>query len=373
MVIVWVIENNYYLCTSLYLFIILIKYKMKKLFGCLALFSLCIGMNAQTEKSQIIENGGSGDYPAIVVADASLPTHTVYRPQDLKAAVKKEGKLPVIVYANGACFNNNVEMRLLLNEVASHGYIAIAIGPYDEESTVEQWKRVLFGNYPKGKDVVLATGERYPEPTAEQKEEARIAQEAARAAAEKAAKKKKKAEPEPFHTYPKQLLEALDWITDQNADPKSEYYHMIDLDKVAAMGQSCGGAQVLAVAHDPRIKTCVMLNTGIGDMEMSGASKECLNSVHTPMFYMIGGPTDIAHQNANKDFERLQDVPVVMFNSHDGHNGTYYEEFGGPYAVVATRWLDWQLKGMAFKSAIFLDDDYAKMVFPTWTFQRKNF
>ena len=346
---------------------------MKKLFASLGLVCFCLGINAQTVKTQVVENGGSGDYPAIVVEDATLATHTVYRPKDLKAAVKKQGKLPVILYANGACFNNNVEMRLLLNEVASHGYIAIAIGPYDEESTVEQWKKVLFGNYPKGKDVVLATGERYPEPTAEQREEARKAQEAAAEAAKKAAKKKsKKAEPEPFRTYPKQMLEAMDWITTQNADPKSEYYHMIDLDNVAAMGQSCGGSQVLAVAHDPRIKTCVMLNSGIGDMAMSGADKENLKNVHTPMFYMIGGPTDIAHQNANKDFERLEDVPVVMFNSHDGHNGTYYEEYGGPYAVVVTRWLDWQLKGMTFKSALFLDDDYAKMVFPTWTFQRKN-
>ena len=347
---------------------------MKKLFVSLALFCLCLNGNAQTVKSQEIENGGSGDYPAIVVEDATLSTHTVYRPKDIAATVEKQGKLPVIVYANGACFNNNVEMRLLLNEVASHGYIAIAIGPYDEESTVEQWKKVLFGNYPKGKDVVLATGERYPEPTAEQKEEARLAQEAANAAAKKEAKKKsKKAEPAPFRTYSKQLLEALDWITEQNADPKSEYYHMVDLDHVAAMGQSCGGSQVLGVAHDPRIKTCVMLNSGIGDMEMSGASKENLKNVHTPMFYMIGGPTDIAHQNANKDFERLVDVPVVMFNSHDGHNGTYYEKFGGAYAFVAIRWLDWLLKGQTYKSAIFIDDDYARMMFPTWTFERKNF
>ena len=347
---------------------------MKKLFGCLALLGICLSANAQIVKSQVVENGGSGEYPAIVVAEESLPTHTVYRPKDLKATVEKQGKLPVIVYANGACFNNNVEMRLLLNEVASHGYIAIAIGPYDEESTVEQWKKVLFGNYPKGKDVVLATGERYPEPTAEQKEEARLAQEAARAAAEKSAKKnKKKQEPAPFRTYSKQLLEALDWITDQNANPNSEYYHMIDLDQVAAMGQSCGGSQVLGVAHDPRIKTCVMLNTGIGDMEMSGASKENLKNVHTSMFYMIGGPTDIAHQNANKDFARLENVPIVMFNSHDGHNGTYYEKNGGAYAFLVTRWLDWQLKGMTSKCGIFLDDDYAKMMFPTWTFERKNF
>lgn len=35
--------------------------------------------------------------------------------------------MPVILYANGGCANNNVEMRNLLNEVASFGYVAAAI------------------------------------------------------------------------------------------------------------------------------------------------------------------------------------------------------------------------------------------------------
>ena len=42
-----------------------------------------------------------------------------------------------------------------------------------------------------------------------------------------------------FSTYPKMLLEVLDWLTEQNATQGSEYYHCLALDKVAAMGQSC--------------------------------------------------------------------------------------------------------------------------------------
>ena len=102
------------------------------------------------------------------------------------------------------------------------------------------------------------------------------------------------------------LLEVLDWLTEQNATQGSEYYHCLALDRVAAMGQSCGGAQVLGVAYDPRIKTCVMLNSGIGDMEMMGTTKDNLKNLHTPMFYMIGGPGDIAYANAQKDYERSQ-------------------------------------------------------------------
>ncbi len=345
-----------------------------------ALLAAGLSASAQTVKTHMVEGGGTGPYKAQVVSDASLTTHTIYCPKDIKAAVNEQGKLPVLLYANGACANNNVEMRLLLTEVASHGYIAIAIGPYDEDDPSAKWEDVLKSAYPEEKaQVVLANGKQLAKPTPAEVEaiqKARAEMIAAMQKAEEAAKKKGKKGEQPapqFRTYSRQLLEAMDWITDQNANPESEYYHLIDLDKVAAMGQSCGGAQVLGVAHDPRIKTCIMLNSGIGQMEMSGTSKQNLSSVHTPMFYLIGGKTDVAYLNAADDFAALNHVPVVMYNTLDGHSGTYYEKHGGSYAVAVTRWLDWQLKGQQAKCALFLDDDYASKLFPDWTFQRKGF
>ena len=351
---------------------------MKKLLLSAMVFIASMGqMNAQTEKRQVVEEGGTGPFKSEVVGDASCPGFTVYRPQNLKEIVTKQGMLPVIVYANGACFNNNVEMRLLLSEVASYGYVAAAIGPYDEADVMAQWRGVLKAAYPETKgDVIMANGEKILPLTPEEKK-AREEQEAKqRELAAKAAKKAKKPQPAgpQFSTYPKMLLEVLDWLTEQNATQGSEYYHCLNLDKVAAMGQSCGGAQVLSVAYDPRIKTCVMLNTGIGDMEMMGATKECLKNLHTPMFYMIGGPADIAYTNARKDYERIADnIPVVMLNSKDGHSGTYYEKYGGNYAKAVVKWLDWQLKGCVGQSALFLDDEYLKMKFPEWQGVRKNF
>ena len=333
-------------------------------------------VNAQTAQKQIVEEGGTGPFKSEVVGDASCPGFTVYRPQNLKEVVAKNGTLPVIVYANGACFNNNVEMRLLLSEVASYGYVAAAIGPYDEADVMDQWRGVLKSAYPETKgEVVMANGEKILPMTAEERKAQQEQQAKQRAEAQKNAKKNKKQPVEqPFRTYPKQLLEVLSWLTEQNANAGSEYYHCLDLDHVAAMGQSCGGAQVLGVAYDPRIKTCVMLNTGIGDMEMQGASKESLKNLHQPMFYMIGGPADIAYANAQKDYERIADnIPVVMLNSKDGHSGTYYEKHGGNYAKAVVKWLDWQLKGQVGQSALFLDDEYLKLKFPEWQGVRKNF
>ena len=202
-------------------------------------------------------------------------------------------------------------------------------------------------------------------------------QEAARKAAEAAAKKNRNKKPvvtvEPFRTYARQLLEALDWLTDQNGNEESEYYHLIDLEKVAAMGQSCGGAQVLGVAHDPRIKTCMIFNSGIGEMSMSGASKKSLANLHTPMLYINGGTADVAYNNANGDWGRIaDDIPVVKISTLDGHHGTYYEKNAGAFAVVARMWLNWQLKGIVGDSALFMNDEYGKTFYPQWTFDRKN-
>lgn len=354
---------------------------MKRIFAlAAALLTAGVVCLSQTKQEQVIENGGTGPWKSVAVGDATLPTHTIYRPKDLRGYVEKNGKIPVLLYANGACANNNLEMSRLLSEVASYGYLVLAIGPYEDmpdDKFYAQWKGVVRGWYPETKEVaIMGNGERLTPYTEAELATRAAEQEAARKAAEAAAKKKevKKAvqEPAPFRTYARQLLEAMDWITDRNADITSDYYHLVDLDKVAAMGQSCGGAQVLAVAHDPRIKTCMIFNSGMGEMAMSGASKESLANLHTPMLYINGGTADVAYENANGDYGRIKDLPVVKISTLDGHHGTYYEKHAGAFAVVARMWLNWQLKGLLGDSALFLNDEYGKAFYPDWTFDRKN-
>ena len=167
---------------------------MKKVLLTAMMVVLSVGMNAQTEKRQVVEEGGTGPFKSEVVGDASCPGFTVYRPQNLKEVVAKQGALPVIVYANGACFNNNVEMRLLLSEVASYGYVAAAIGPYDEADVMAQWRGVLKSAYPETKgDVIMANGEKILPMTAEEKKAQQEEQARQREQAAKAAKKNKKA------------------------------------------------------------------------------------------------------------------------------------------------------------------------------------
>ena len=74
---------------------------MKKLFMTAMMVAVSVGLNAQTTQKQIVEEGGTGPFKSEVVGDASCPGFTVYRPQNLKELVAKQGALPVIVYDNG--------------------------------------------------------------------------------------------------------------------------------------------------------------------------------------------------------------------------------------------------------------------------------
>src|SRR5687768_12229462 len=81
---------------------------------------------ATESAARTVEDGGTGKYKAIMASDKSLPTHTIFRPADLGAFGEKL-KLPIIVWGNGACANSPWEHVNFLSEVASHGFLVVAI------------------------------------------------------------------------------------------------------------------------------------------------------------------------------------------------------------------------------------------------------
>ena len=101
-----------------------------------------------------------------------------------------------------------------------------------------------------------------------------------------------------------------------NADSASKLKGRLDTEKIAVMGQSCGGLQALEVSGDPRIKTTVLLNSGVfkGDQKLPGltVTKETLKSLHAPIAYFIGGPSDISYPNAIDNFALIQGVPAFL-------------------------------------------------------------
>lgn len=262
--------------------------------------------DAELDAYAAMPNGpGTGDYPAIMEVDPSLPGHVIYRPADLSRL--RERKLPIVVWGNGGCSADAAGSRLHLLEIASHGYLVIAAG------------QILSG------------------PGAPNMREA-VAQPAADGTL-----------PDAAVTAP-DLVAGIDWALAQNGRRDSPYFQHIDPQRIAASGRSCGGLLALRAAADPRVRAVVVHNSGtfpVDNKLMVGGvegSRTLLNDLHTPVIYIMGGKTDIAYQNALDDFAAIESQPVFLASQDVGHGGSFRQPNGGEGARIAVAWLDWQLQ-----------------------------
>ena len=320
-----------------------------------------------------IGDGGTGQYKAILMGEPSLPTHAIYRPRDLRPFGGRN-LLPIVAFGNGGCRNTSGEFRNFLSELASQGFLVVAIGP-------------------AGNAVVMGSEERTNT------------------------------------TAASQLLDAVTWATAENARAGSAYFQKLDVTKVAVSGQSCGASQAIEVSSDPRVTTTIALNQGINtgtggrgqnpaapavpsvpgtEANRGGAGRggpipvrdtryaphapalvpapkdavvpgpaganraEMLQNLHGPILFLNGGPKDSGHRTAKANFEAIQNVPAVHAYEDVGHYpATYRQPNGGDFAKVAGAWLKWQLKGDQTAAKMFAGTSCGLCTDPKWTIERK--
>ena len=277
----------------------------------------------------IPDTPGTGPFAPIKEIDAGLPDQVVYRPADLAAL--GDTKLGLYVFGNGGCSNDGASARLHLLNVASHGYLAIAPGGiYNGPGKTEAPARPAD------------TSIQHYAPT-----------------------------------RPAQLRAAIDWALAENKRSGSRYYGRIDPAQIAISGFSCGGVQALTISADPRVKTVVIMNSGLfvdGETRMGAMveKKDRIKDLHTPTLYVLGGPTDIAYANGMDDYEKINHVPVAVANIAKGHGGTYWEPNGGAAAKVVIDWLQWQLRGSTDASRAFVGSSCGLCDDPAWEYQSKG-
>ena len=291
---------------------------------------------AAQPKPQVVlpDTPGTGAFPALKEMVPSLPDHVIYRPADLGRLGSR--KLGLFIWGNGACSDDGASARFHLAEIASHGYLAIAPG------------RILSG-----------PGAPPPAPPAPPQ--------APNASGKLLTVK----------TTTAALLAAIDWAYAENDRRGSPFFHRLDLNKLAVAGHSCGGLQALEAAADPRVHAVIINNSGIfadGTNPIAGLNvdKALLSKLHTPIFYILGGPTDIAYPNGMDDVARIDTVPVMVANLPVGHGGTFSQPNGGAVAQVSVRWLDWQLSGDKVAAKAFVGKDCGLCTDPQWTVARKR-
>ncbi len=345
-----------------------------------------------------IGDGGTGRYKAILAGDPSLPTHAIYRPRDLGPFGAKL-LLPIVAFGNGGCRNGSGEFRNFLSDLASHGYLIVAIGPAG--------------------DAVVAGSE------------GRTNQ-----------------------TQASQLLDGVEWATRENGRQGSDYFGKLDVANVAVMGQSCGTRQALEVSGDPRVKTTVLLNggpnlgggrgrgagpaqtpaaasaaptpappagatgatggsaqpaapgesgtatpppasmlaaldkmnrryapyapalqpvPGAASPQAGGERPDYIAALHAPIALINGGPKDLAYNGAVSGYESVQKVTALHAWQDVGHYpATYRQPNGGAFAIAVNAWLDWHLKGDQSASKMFLGSNCGLCKDPKWNVQIKN-
>lgn len=274
---------------------------------------------------------------AMVMDETSMEGYTIYHHPDMKAIVAKDGPLPILVFGNGGCSRSTSGYIPMINEIVNSGYIVIAVGtpaapqprPRPQGGQPQARPQAPQGGAPQGVDFANAGKE-------------------------------------------DNLIDAVDWICLNNGNPDSDYYHCADIFHIAVSGHSCGGAQALRVSYDPRVTTTILFNSGIGEMNMAGATPNVINELHAPLLYLIGGPEDVAYPNAAIDMKRIEGVPAVSANFPVGHGGTYSQPQGGVLAKIAIQWLDWQLKGKKEASKFFVDKKYREAQYPDCVYESKG-
>jgi dienelactone hydrolase len=298
---------------------------------------------------------GSGPYPAVMEVDAGLPTHTVYRPAKLQALGAE--KLPIVAWGNGACVNMGNRFRFFLSEIASQGFLVVAIGPIGpkEGETARGGSEVRVPPYSGSPAAAMAAAAAASQPVLT-------------------------GPTQPAQTTSQQLLDAVEWAQAENTRAGSPYRGRIATDKVAVMGQSCGGVQAIAAARDPRVTTLGVWNSGLFNddwrgMTMAAApvNKRDLKRLHGTAIYITGEPSDVAFKNAQDDFAQIDGIPVFhAWREKTGHTGTYREPGGGAFGPVGVAWLRWQLKGDEKAAMLFKGKDCGLCTQTEWHVQKKR-
>jgi len=228
----------------------------------------------------------AGPYKVTSEPAFGAPGHVVYRPSALEAFPKKDS-LPVMVWGNGGCAIDSTRYGGFLSTIASQGVLVMSTVPV-----------------------------------------------------EGAARRQGNAD---------DMRAALDWAAKENVRADSPLKGKIALDKVAVMGQSCGGFLSIALGADPRVKTIGVFNSGVqaaGAAPGAQPGPEALTKLHGPVLLINGHEPDFMMAASAATFDQIANLPAFYGARHNaGHTATVFHPGGGEFANVASNWLKWTFKG----------------------------
>jgi len=220
------------------------------------------------------------------------------------AAFPGKDMLPLVVWGNGGCAINSTRYAGFLTTIASHGF------------------------------VVMATA----------------------------------AQPGVNRATADHLRAAIAWAETENKRADSPLSGKIALDRIAVMGQSCGGFMSLELGADPRVDTIGVFNSGAqGDVAGTVAK------LHGPVLLINGHERDFAMAWSDATFDAINNLPTFSgARKNAGHTATVDHPGGGEWANVASNWARWQLKGDKEAGKMFAGKDCSLCTNPNWVTKSKK-
>jgi dienelactone hydrolase len=195
--------------------------------------------------------------PITKESSANLPGYNIYRPADMTVGAP----LTVIAWANGGCVRRDATWNTILERWASEGFFVIAV-----------------------------TGLPNSDPAA------------------------------PGRFTVEDQAAAIEWAIRENGNPSSPYANRLDLNRIVAAGNSCGGMTSLALAsRDARVKSVYILSgSSLGPNTTKEAAAALMSKVSAPVLFIVGGEEDIARKPSNLDYSLLRDGIAAMVVSRSG-------------------------------------------------------
>jgi len=168
-------------------------------------------------------------------------------------------------------------------------------------------------------------------------------------------------------TTDKDMSDSINWAVKNPAAAK----YSIDTSRIGTAGQSCGGIQALHVgAEDSRVKLITLFNSGSLNAKDSAMARK----VAVPIGYFLGGTSDIAYNNGQKDYNNnlSPKIPALLATINTGHMGTYQKTNGGTSGKAAVAWFNWQFKNDSNSKALLMSPGSA-LTKDGWSVKHRNF
>ena len=256
-----------------------------------------------------------GPYEVVSEGAFGSAGHILFRPAELDAFPARDN-LPLMVWGNGGCAIDGSRYGEFLGTIASHGFLVMTTTEVEGEAPRQ-------GN----------AGD---------------------------------------------MLAAIAWAETENERSGSALEGKVDLNHIAAMGQSCGGFLSVTLGTDPRVGTIGVFNSGVQPPDPDGQSSpfpttDSLSLLHGPVLLINGHEVDFMMEASHANFEQINHVPVFYGARHDaGHTATVFHPGGGEYANVASNWLRYQFKDDAEAGRMFVGDDCSLCTNPNWDTDSKG-